>query len=146
MLDPVLEGKERRGQAEHGRHGRELPGRCPRHRNPNRRTVEAQASLVYIRPRMVTTAQATARARVFRRAAAQFPRVFGDRLRSLRLAAGFSQAECATRCGISLRSLSRYENNTTEPSAPVLLLLAAGIGVEPSDLLGVAHEQGSPGR
>jgi transcriptional regulator with XRE-family HTH domain len=95
---------------------------------------------------MVTTSQASARARVFRRAAAQFPRVFGDRLRRLRLAAGFSQAECATRCGISLRSLSRYENNTTEPSAPVLLLLAAGIGVEPADLLGVAHEQGSEGR
>lgn len=87
---------------------------------------------------MMATAQAAARARALRRAAAAFPRAFGDRLRRLRLAAGFSQAECAVRCGIALRSLSRYENNTTEPSASVLLLLAAGLGVEPADLLGVA--------
>lgn len=81
----------------------------------------------------------TARTRALRRAAASFPTMFGGRLQRLRVAAGFGQPAFARHCGVSVRSLSRYETNATMPSPPVLLLLAAGLGVEPGDLLGVSN-------
>ena len=82
----------------------------------------------------------SSRARTFRRAAEQFAQAFGDRLRRLRLAAGRSQADCAERCGIAPRSVSRYETGATLPSASVVLLLAAGIDVEPAALLGISGQ------
>ena len=83
----------------------------------------------------------SARSRALRRAAASFPTTFGPRLQRLRVAAGFGQPAFAQHCGISVRSLSRYENNTTMPSPPVLLLLAAGLDVAPSVLLGVTQSR-----
>ena len=77
-----------------------------------------------------------ARAKALRQAAARFPKTFGRRLQRLRVAAGFGQPAAAKRCGISVRSLSRYETNRTMPSPAVVLLLAAGLGVEPAKLLG----------
>jgi transcriptional regulator with XRE-family HTH domain len=80
----------------------------------------------------------SARAKALRRAASRFPATFGERLQRLRAAAGLSQPECARLCGVSERSLSRWENNTTMPNPAVLLLLAAGLDVDPAELLGVA--------
>ena len=86
-------------------------------------------------PEKVTTSP---RARALRRAAARFPLMFGARLQRLRNAAGFGQPAFSRHCGIPVRSLSRYETGATMPSPPVLLLLAAGLGIEPGDLLGVS--------
>lgn len=83
-----------------------------------------------------------ARVRVLRKAAARFRQTFGERLQQARLRAGLSQSDCAHRCGITQRSLSRYETNRTEPSCSILLQLAVQIRAEPAELLGVLDDEG----
>lgn len=53
----------------------------------------------------------------------------GDHLRKAREHAKLTQTELATEIGISRRSLSSYESDTTEPGRPVLIAWALRTGV-----------------
>jgi transcriptional regulator with XRE-family HTH domain len=64
----------------------------------------------------------------------------GPRLRELRTAAGFSQAELERRSGIPKSRLSRYENGHLLPSITGLQRLSAALGVPEASLLGHAGE------
>lgn len=63
---------------------------------------------------------------------------FGERLRVLRTAAGYTQQELAQELGISRRRVAYYEGETEHPPAALLADLAAALGVTTDALLGVA--------
>lgn len=54
---------------------------------------------------------------------------FGEKLRSLREAKGWSQAELARRSGVRQANISRYEQGLREPSWSIAVALAAALGV-----------------
>jgi transcriptional regulator with XRE-family HTH domain len=56
-------------------------------------------------------------------------RVFGENLRSLRSNAGLSQQTLGDRCFLRHDQISQFERGLAEPSLPVLLILADGLGV-----------------
>ena len=62
---------------------------------------------------------------------------FGERLASLRKAAGFTQIELAAELGISQRMVAYYESPTATPPANLLPQIAAALGVSIDDLFGV---------
>jgi transcriptional regulator with XRE-family HTH domain len=62
-----------------------------------------------------------------------------DRLRRLRLAAGFSSTEFAVRIGRSPFSLAGYERRQPPP-ADVLARMAAVLGLHPGDLFAPVEE------
>jgi transcriptional regulator with XRE-family HTH domain len=62
---------------------------------------------------------------------------FGARLRRLRKAKGFTQAELAEAIGSSQRMVTYYETHDGIPAAPILLRMAGILGVEPDELLGM---------
>jgi transcriptional regulator with XRE-family HTH domain len=64
-----------------------------------------------------------------------YRRAFGERLRALREEAGFSQESFAHRVGIDRTYQSGLERGIRNPSLDVLVKLAAGLGVQPVDLL-----------
>jgi HTH-type transcriptional regulator, cell division transcriptional repressor len=53
----------------------------------------------------------------------------GDRLAAAREAAGLSQNQLATRLGVRLKTLSGWENDSAEPRANRLQMLAGMLGV-----------------
>lgn len=61
--------------------------------------------------------------------------VVGGRLRALREEQGFSQEELSARSGIPQESLSRLENGRRDPRLDTLRRLAAGYGLELSEVL-----------
>jgi transcriptional regulator with XRE-family HTH domain len=63
------------------------------------------------------------------------PAIVGRQVRSLRKAAGLTQAEAADRCDIFRTYLSRIENGTANLTLSVLLTLATTLGVKVTDLL-----------
>jgi transcriptional regulator with XRE-family HTH domain len=63
-------------------------------------------------------------------------RMFGQRLRQIRLHAGLSQSALEGRSGIPKARLSRYENGHVLPSIETLGRLAAALGVSEASLLG----------
>jgi len=56
-------------------------------------------------------------------------------LRSLRLAAGFTQLELAARSGITHEAISRLELATRSPRAETIRRLAAALDIEPTDFV-----------
>jgi transcriptional regulator with XRE-family HTH domain len=53
----------------------------------------------------------------------------GDRLRTQRLACGFSQSDLAQLIGTNKHAISRYENHRNTPSLPTLRRLADALAV-----------------
>ena len=62
---------------------------------------------------------------------------FGERLASLRKAAGFTQIELAAELGISQRMVAYYESPAATPPANLLPQIAAALGVSIDELFGV---------
>lgn len=61
---------------------------------------------------------------------------FGERLASLRKAAGFTQVELATELGVSQRMVAYYESPQAAPPANLLPRIASVLGVSIDDLFG----------
>jgi len=64
---------------------------------------------------------------------------FGERLASLRKAAGFTQVELAAEIGITQRMVTYYEAPAAQPPAHLLPQLAQALGVSTDVLLGLAE-------
>ncbi|WP_448644630.1 helix-turn-helix domain-containing protein [Pseudomonas mediterranea] len=60
---------------------------------------------------------------------------FGQRVRQLRSAQGFSQEAFADRCGFVRTYMSRIETGTANPSLDAAKVLADGLGMSLSELL-----------
>lgn len=60
---------------------------------------------------------------------------FGQRIRELRKAKGFSQEAFADKCGLMRTYMSRIETGTANPSLDVAKVLAEGLGMSLSELL-----------
>lgn len=69
----------------------------------------------------------------------------GGRIRKLRLARSWSQAELGRRIGASQRAVAYYERDHTSPSPAALVKLADVLGVSADVLLGRKRGQ-EPGR
>ena len=59
----------------------------------------------------------------------------GDRLKTLRTEAGWSQAELATKIGSDARQVSRYENNKVAPGLEAMIRIAEVFNVTVDYLL-----------
>ena len=66
---------------------------------------------------------------------------FGQRLASLRKAAGFTQIELAAELGVSQRMVAYYESPAATPPANLLPQIAAALGVSIDDLFGVGTKR-----
>lgn len=64
---------------------------------------------------------------------------FGDRLASMRKAAGYTQVELAAEMGITQRMVAYYEAPNAQPPAHLLPQLAQTLGVSVDVLLGLAE-------
>lgn len=62
--------------------------------------------------------------------------VIGENLRKFRVAAGLSQSDVASVCGIEKARLSRYENGHIVPRVDTIETLAGVLGVKPQDIVG----------
>jgi len=62
-------------------------------------------------------------------------KTFGQRVRDLRHAQGFSQEAFADRCGFVRTYMSRIETGTANPSLEAAKVLADGLGLSLSELL-----------
>lgn len=63
-----------------------------------------------------------------------------DRLRQMRLIAGYSQEKLSEIVGIGSRQIWRYENGENVPDADVLAAIATTLGVSADYLLGLTDE------
>lgn len=61
---------------------------------------------------------------------------FGERLASMRKAAGFTQVELAAELGISQRMVAYYESPDATPPANLLAQIASTLGVSIDELFG----------
>ncbi|WP_082151706.1 helix-turn-helix domain-containing protein [Caenimonas sp. SL110] len=59
---------------------------------------------------------------------------FGERVRELRTAAGFSQEAFADKCGYARSYMSRVERGTGNPSLDAIEVFAKALRVEPAEL------------
>ena len=66
---------------------------------------------------------------------------FGERLASLRKAAGFTQIELAAELKISQRMVAYYESPAATPPANLLPQIAAALGVSIDELFGVGAKR-----
>ena len=66
---------------------------------------------------------------------------FGQRLKSLRREAGYSQSDLSDRIGISVQSISKWENDNTMPDISQIVPLASVLGVSTDWLLGVGMNE-----
>lgn len=64
---------------------------------------------------------------------------FGERLKSLRKAAGITQQELADNLGVHLQTVSKWERGISEPDFSLLGDLASALGVTLEKLLGAAE-------
>ena len=62
-------------------------------------------------------------------------KLVGIRIRSIRMKKGLTQADLAARVGTSQAKISHYELGTKQPEIVTLDRVAAGLGVEISELL-----------
>lgn len=69
------------------------------------------------------------------------PASFGERLASLRKAAGFTQVELAAELKISQRMVAYYESPSATPPANLLPQIAETLGVSIDELFGVANKR-----
>ena len=65
----------------------------------------------------------------------------GQKIKELRLLAGFSQEKLAEESGLSLRSIQRIENNQTVPRGDSLSRLSAALNVPLDTLTGYRYLQ-----
>ena len=72
---------------------------------------------------------------------AEQPASFGERLASLRKAAGFTQIELAAELGVSQRMVAYYESPAATPPANLLPQIAAALGVSIDELFGVGTKR-----
>jgi transcriptional regulator with XRE-family HTH domain len=63
-------------------------------------------------------------------------RAFGEKLQQLRVAAGLSRAQLASKCRISPSSVTRTELGQSEPRLSLIVMLCDGLGVSPDTLIG----------
>ena len=69
----------------------------------------------------------------------RFFMLFGEKLRSLRLAAGLSQKELASRVGVTMRSIQNYESNSRYPKdVEIVSRLAGALGTSITSLMETA--------
>jgi transcriptional regulator with XRE-family HTH domain len=61
--------------------------------------------------------------------------VLGSKIRTLRLAAGITQAALADRCGLFRTHVSRIECGTANPTLTAIVAIARALEVEPAVLL-----------
>ena len=62
--------------------------------------------------------------------------IFGNRVRALRLARGFTQEDLAERSGFFRTYLSRIETGEANPTLTMMFALAGSLNVEITDLFG----------
>jgi transcriptional regulator with XRE-family HTH domain len=65
----------------------------------------------------------------------------GEKIRVVRQKKGLSQIELAENAGIYQKNISRYENDTTDPSASALKKIADALGVTTDYLLSNSDEE-----
>lgn len=63
-----------------------------------------------------------------------------DRLRAIRELRGLSQQELASRCGLGINAVWKYENGETDPSSQVTARLAQELEVSADYLLGLVDD------
>ena len=61
---------------------------------------------------------------------------FGDRMRAIREARGFSQKDLSEKIGVTPNYVSDYERNIHSPNIQMLEWICKALGVSASDLLG----------
>jgi transcriptional regulator with XRE-family HTH domain len=66
----------------------------------------------------------------------ELKRAFGRRLRDLRVAAGLSPDEFASKCRMSPSTISKTELGRSEPRLALILILCNGLDVSPDALIG----------
>lgn len=64
----------------------------------------------------------------------KFIKLFGERLKEIRLAKGVSQEELAGRTGFELSQIGRIERGTVNTSISHIAAIAKALKIEPSDL------------
>ena len=62
--------------------------------------------------------------------------MLNERIRELRLAAGFSQVELEEKLGVSKQSVSNWENDNIQPSIEMLVKISRTFNVSTDFLLG----------
>ncbi len=62
---------------------------------------------------------------------------FGTRLAELRKAAGYTQQELANEIGVTRRTITYYEGETTNPPSAILPDLAKSLGITIDELFGL---------
>ena len=62
---------------------------------------------------------------------------FGDRLRRLRSARGFTQGELGRKISLSQRMVAYYESQGGTPAPPLVAKIAKALGVSSDELLGI---------
>ena len=65
----------------------------------------------------------------------------GDKIKRLRLSAGFTQAELAKKIGVSRPTVSSWEVNRTDPSMQDVQAMAAAMDCNVNDIIGDYREQ-----
>ena len=63
----------------------------------------------------------------------------GEKIRTLRKAAGLSQQQLANELGISEKSIQRYETGENEPNSQTMRMLATYFSVSADYLLGLGE-------
>ncbi len=63
-------------------------------------------------------------------------RLFGEKLRQLRLARGVTPGRMARKCRVSPETIRNVETGRSEPSLSLILILCDGLGVSPDTLIG----------
>ena len=66
---------------------------------------------------------------------------FGNRLRALRIAKGWTQSQLSSRLGLTKSVISAYETALRYPSYDILIRIAALFGVSSDYLLGIEAAQ-----
>ena len=73
-------------------------------------------------------------------------RLFGQRVRELRLANGASQEAFADKCGFARSYMSRVERGLANPSLDAVEALADGLGVPVTDLFQASRDKQTKAR
>lgn len=66
---------------------------------------------------------------------------FGNRLRTLRVAKGWTQSQLSSRLGLTKSVISAYETSLRYPSYDILIRITAIFGVSSDYLLGIEQTQ-----
>ena len=67
--------------------------------------------------------------------------MFGNRIKSLRLALGLNQVEFGQKLNVTKQSVSNWENGNIQPSIDMLIKIADAFSVSTDYLLGIENER-----